>query len=459
MTFLHRFSALRRTLLPVLFLALGALFSVRAWAGIPIQHWTTAAGARVYFIESHVLPIVDVNISFAAGGAYDPKGKAALSALTQGLLDAGAGDLDEEQIAEAVANLGADLSGDGDTDRVTMSLRTLADKPVRDKAVGILRTVLQAPRFPADILDREKNRLIAAIRESETRPDAIAGRRFAELMYPNHPYGVQQSVASVSAIQRDDLVAFYRGHYNAKRAVVAIVGDMSRSDAEAIARQLTDGLPPVAGDAGDAAIPTVMQPKQQVLRLPHPAAQSHILLGMPGLARQDADYFPLLVGNYILGGGGFVSRLTKEVREKKGYAYDVHSYFLPLQQPGPFQIGLQTKRSQSGEALKLVNSVLADFLAHGPTEAEVRAAKRNLVDGFALRIDSNKKLLEYLAVIGFYQLPLDWLEHYPKAVEKVTAAQIKDAYARRIKPEHLVTVVVAGGEEAAPKNEAGAAKP
>lgn len=423
-----------------------ALFAVAARAAVPVQHWQAASGAQVYFIETHVLPIVDINVDFSAGGAYDPKGKSGVSALTRGLLDAGAGELDEEQIAEKIANIGADLSGSSDMDRAGLSVRTLADKAVRDKAVDILRVVLQAPRFPADILAREKSRLIAAIKEAETRPDALAGKRFAQALYPGHPYGVQQSVESVSAIGRDDLVAFYQGHYNAGRAVVAIIGDLSRAEAEAIAQKLTENLPAVAADAKDATLPAVTLPKEDVTRIAHPAAQSHILLGMPGLSRSDPDYFPLLVGNYILGGGGFVSRLTKEVREKKGYAYDVHSYFMPLKQPGPFQIGLQTKRAQATAALKLVHGVLDDFLAHGPTEAEAAAARRNLVDGFALRIDSNKKLLEYLSLIGFYGLPLDWLEHYPRAVEKVTAAQIKEAFARRIQPAHLVTVIVAGDQ-------------
>lgn len=434
-------SPLKNVLRPLLAGLLLLAAASGANAVIPIQHWQAPSGAQVYFVETHVLPIVDVNVDFAAGGAFDPAGKAGLSSLTRGLLDSGAGDWDEEQIAEKVADTGAQLGGSSDTDRAGLSIRTLADKPVRERALQLLRTILQAPRFPAEVLEREKARLVAAIKEADTHPDALAGKRFAEALYPGHPYGVQQTVSSVSAITRDDLLAFHRRHFNAKSAVVAIVGDLSRAEAEAIAQGLTDGLPPAVTQE---VLPKVSLPNQAIVRIAHPAAQSHILMGMPGLSRDDPDYFPLLVGNYILGGGGFVSRLTQEVREKKGFAYDVHSYFLPLKQPGPFQIGLQTKRSQAADALKLVNSVLTDFLAKGPTPAEVAAAKRNLVDGFALRIDSNKKLMEYVSLIGFYGLPLDWLEHYPRAVEKVSAAQIKEAFARRIQPAHMVTVIVAG---------------
>ncbi|OYW25344.1 MAG: peptidase M16, partial [Methyloversatilis sp. 12-65-5] len=172
--------------------------------------------------------------------------------------------------------------------------------------------------------------------------------------------------------------------------------------------------------------------------------QSHIFVGQPALQRGDLDFFPLQVGNYILGGGGFVSRLTKEVREKRGYAYSVYSYFNPQRQLGPFQIGLQTERSQAAAALKVVDETLDTFMEKGPTEDELRAAKRNLVDGFSLRLDSNRKLLDSLAVIGFYGLPLDWLKKFPERAEAVTAAQVKDAFQRRLSAENIVRVIVAG---------------
>ena len=168
------------------------------------------------------------------------------------------------------------------------------------------------------------------------------------------------------------------------------------------------------------------------------------MLGLPALQRGDPDFFPLLVGNYSLGGGGFVSRLMKEVRDKRGLAYSVHSYFMPLQQLGPFQIGLQTKKAQANDALKVTREVLATFLAEGPSETELQAAKQNLIGSFPLRLDSNRKILENVALIGFYDLPLDYLDRYPENIEKVTVADIKAAYSRHVRPEHLVTVVVAG---------------
>jgi zinc protease len=425
-----------------LLLGLALLVSaLAAHAGVKIQHWTAPSGARVYFVESRELPIVDIQVDFSAGAAYDPRDKSGVSGLTRGLLEAGAGDMDEERIAGRLVDIGARLSGSADLDRAGLSLRTLSSLRERDAAVDLMRTLLQQPTFPAEVLAREKARTIAGIRESDTRPASMAAKRFSAALYPDHPYGANASVESVTRITRDDLAAFHRAHYGARRAVVSIIGDMSRAEAEAIAVRLTDGLPQAQPDDG---IPEVKLPVRATVRIAHPASQAHIYLGLPGMRRGDPDYFPLLVGNYTLGGGGFVSRLMKEVREKRGYAYSVYSYFQPMRQAGPFQVGLQTKREQAGAALAVVEATLDEFVKQGPTQEEVKAAKRNLVDGFALRLDSNRKILEYLAVIGFYGLPLTYLDDFPRQVEAVTATQIRDAFQRKVKAEHIVTVIVAG---------------
>ncbi|MBP9653704.1 MAG: insulinase family protein [Rhodocyclaceae bacterium] len=421
-------------------LLLGALATL-AQAGPRIEHWTAPSGARVFFIESRVVPIIDVQVDFAAGGAYAPADKAGLAGLTRGLLDTGAGELDEEKIADRLADSGALLGGGADKDRASVSLRTLSSAREREAALALMRLILQQPSFPAAVLDREKARTIAGIREADTRPASIAAKRFAAALYPGHPYGQVPTAESVERISREDLLAFYRAHYGARRAVVSIIGDLSRGEAEVLAQELTAGLP----DAPEkVSLPDTALPARGTVRIDHPATQAHILLGLPAVRRGDPDYIPLLVGNYILGGGGFVSRLMKEVREKRGYAYSVYSYFQPQRQPGPFEVGLQTKRDQAGAALKVVEEVLAGFLEGGPSGEELKAAQRNLVDGFPLRIDSNRKLLEYLSVIGFYGLPLTYLDDFPRKVQAVTAADIRAAFARHVRPAHFVTVIVGG---------------
>lgn len=411
-----------------------------AQAGVKIERWVTASGAQVYFSETHVLPILDVQVDFSAGSAFDPAGKSGLAALTRRLLDAGAGDLDEEALAGRFVDVGARLGGAMDNDRAGVSVRTLAYPAEREVALDLLRLMLSQPRFPEAVVDRERGRTIAAIREADTRPDSIAARRFAAVMYPGHPYGVTATTESVGRITRDDVVAFHRDHYAARRAVVSIIGDVSRAEAERIAQFLTEKLPP--GEP-EAPLPAVKVPTGEIVKVAHPAAQSHIHVGLPAVKRSDPDYYPLLVGNYSLGGGGFVSRLMKEVREKRGYAYSVYSYFAPRKLEGPFEIGLQTKRDQAADALKVANDVLAGFMRTGPTETELLAAKKNLVDGMALRIDSNAKLLGYLSMIGFYGLPLSYIEDFPAKVSAVTVKDVREAFARHVNPENLVTVMVA----------------
>jgi len=302
--------------------------------------------------------------------------------------------------------------------------------------------VLHAPDFPATVLEREKVRIVSGLQESATQPESISNKLFMQALYGEHPYSLDESgeIDTINAIKVQDLRRFYQTYYTAKSAVIALIGDMTPAQARAIADQMSSGLP--QGAAIDRLEPVPALGAPVVKSVAHPASQAHILVGQPGIKRGDADYFPLYVGNYILGGGGFVSRLTEEVREKRGLVYSVYSYFMPMAESGPFQIGLQTKKEQANDALKLVNEVVQKFVQNGVTDKELKAAKSNLIGGFPMRIDSNSKILDYLSVIGFYQLPLTYLDEFNTQIAKVTALQIKDAFQRRVKPDHFVTVIV-----------------
>ena len=418
------------------------LAAAPAWALLPIQHWQTKNGARVYFVETRNLPMLDVSIDFPAGSAYDTREKSGVAALTQSLLRLGAGGLSEDEISRRMADAGAQLGGRVDSDRAGVTLRTLTSADEMRSALDVFGRILQQPEFPAAVLDREKTRIIDAIREADTKPETLLSRNFNELIYGNHPYGLRGAgeAATVAVIKRDDLVDFFRRYYTSDNAVVAIIGDLSRADAEALAEKLTGGLPRAAAVPVIPPVPSLARGETRLVA--HPASQSHLLVGMPGIKRDDPDYFPLFVGNYILGGGGFQSRITEEVRSKRGLAYSAYSYFSPLQQRGPFVIGLQTRKDQANEALGVVRATLKDFLAAGPTADELQRAKQNLVGGFPLRIDSNRKILDYLGAIGFYHLPLTYLEDFVPSIEKVTLAGIRAAFARHVDPELMVTVIV-----------------
>jgi zinc protease len=420
-------------------------FAAQAQAALQIQSWSLPNGARVLFVENHAIPMLDLSVEFDAGARRDPDGKSGLASLTNSQLTRGvnaAGDapaLTEAQILDGLADVAAQRGGGASMDRAGVTLRMLSSTVERDAAIGLLARTLAQPSFPEAPFARDKARTIADVRESQTKAEDIAAKAFWAALYGAHPYARQESEASVAAITRDDLVAFHRAHYVANRAVVAMIGDVTRAQADQIAQRLTQQLPQ---GAPLPALPEVVSTTPQEQRISHPASQSHILIGMPALVRGDPDFFALTVGNYILGGGGFVSRLTNEVREKRALTYSVYSYFSPLAQKGPFQIGLQTKQEQTAEALEVVRRTLADYLRDGPTAGELKAAKDNLVGGFALRIDNNRKILDNLAVIGYYRLPLDYLDTWTANIGKVTVAQIRAAFKRKIALDQLSTVVV-----------------
>ncbi|HSV83965.1 MAG TPA: pitrilysin family protein [Ramlibacter sp.] len=433
---------------------LATTFSAPALAALPIQQWKQTSGAGVWFVETHTLPIVDVQVDFDAGGRRDPADKAGLASVTADMtakgIEARNGQpaLDENQLGEAWADLGAGFGSNAGADRMSFTLRSLAYPDLLAKAVALGARQLGEPAFPEPVWLRERQRMSAAIREANTRPATVASRAFFAAVYGGHPYGYDTTEDTLARISVQDM----RTHYQLVqpcRAKVSIVGDLTRAQADQIATTLLSRLP--AGNCTPpppvAEVPALVAAAER--NVPFASAQAHVLIGQPGYPRADPDYFPLLVGNYTLGGGGFVSRLSTEVREKRGLSYSVYSYFNPGLHAGAFTLGLQTRPDQALQAVQVSREVLRRFVADGPSEAELKAAKDFMIGGFALRIDSNSKLLDNVANIAWHNLPLDYLDTWTRQVEKVTAADIKAAFARKLQPDRMVTVVVGGAATAA----------
>ncbi len=437
----------------LLTLACALFFLNFAYAGIPIQHWTQPGGAKVWLVDSPAIPMVDVQIDIDAGGRRDPADQAGLASVTAGMLSKGVAArgseaaLDENQLGEAWADLGASFSASAGSDRMSFSLRSLSYPDLMERAAALAARQIGEPSFPEPIWLRERERLSAAIREANTRPATVAGRAFSKGVYGDHPYGFEMTEATLARMGVADMRRLYARLIAPCRAKVSIVGALNRTQADVLVTQLLSRLP--AGDAAACApLPAVPEvaplTASQDRRIPFDSAQAHVFIGQPGHKRDDPDFFALLVGNYTLGGGGFVSRLTTEVREKRGLSYSVYSYFSPGLHAGAFSVGLQTRPDQAEQALKVSREVVAQFVAEGPTPAELKAAKDNLIGGFALRIDSNRKLLDNVANIAWNNLPLDYLDSWTRQVEKVTAADVRAAFARKLQPERMVTVVVGG---------------
>ncbi|MEX2524276.1 MAG: pitrilysin family protein [Gammaproteobacteria bacterium] len=424
-------------------LLLALLFLPLTAAAVPdIQHWQTAAGARVYFVQLKELPIVDVQVAFDAGSARDPNGGEGLAMLTNSLLDEGAGGMDANAVSFEFERLGAQYSADAGYDSGSVSLRSLSDADKLRPALDNLSRVLGEPDFPEEALARQKKRLLVAIQRKQQSPGAVADDAFQSAVYGDHPYASPKegTADSVRDLQRSDVSAFHDRYYVAANAVVTIVGDLDRRRAEEVADRITQALDT---GAAPAPLPEVAGlDAAKTLEVDHPSAQTHILLGQPGIERGDTDYFSLYVGNHVLGGSGLVSRLFKEIRGERGLAYSTYSYFFPRRRSGPFTAAVQTRADQADEALRVLRDNIRRYIQEGPSEKELMAAKKNITGGFPLRIDSNSDILGYVAMIGFYGLPLDYLDTFKDRVEAVTVEQIREAFRRRLDPDHMITVKV-----------------
>jgi len=443
-----------KTLLRAVLAGATALCGVVAQAAIPIEHWTLPNGAKIYLAATNALPIVDVQIDFDAGSRRDPPAQSGLAGVTAGMVEKGiranGSDtaMDQNALGEAWADLGANFDASAGSDRMSFSLRTLSEPALLDKAVRLAAREIGEPAFPEDVWKRERERLNASLREANTKPATIAGRAFSQAVYGTHPYGQDTTEATLAQIDVATMRQRYEQFIQPCRAKLSIVGAVTRVQAESIATALLSRLPVASGPGGCTALPPVPQVAPLAAakdeRLPFDSAQAHVWIGQPGYLRSDPDHFALTLGNYILGGGGFVSRLTEEVREKRGLAYSVYSTFSPGLHAGAFRIGFQTRPDQAAEAVKVAREVVAKFVAEGPTAAELKAAKDNLIGGFPLLLDSNRKLLGNVSNIAWNDLPLDYLDTWTARMNAVTAADIKAAFARKLQPERMVTVVVGG---------------
>lgn len=427
-----------------------ALLAAPAAAQPEIQQWRTDNGARVLFAEAREIPLVEVQVTFAAGAARDGE-HPGIASLVSDLLLSGTGALDADALAAALEREGAEVSTGSARDMGWVEFRSLGEGehlwPVVETVAGLMAN----PAFPAAEVERIKGRQRTRLEGQQQDPGAIAERLFWEALYGDHPYGHPPlgTLESLAAIGRDELRAFHREHYVARNASVAIVGDLDRARAERLARELTAGLAP--GSAQPALPPAPRLSGDRRIEQPFPSTQAHVVLGHTGVARGDERWPALYVANHILGGGGFSSRLMTEVREKRGLVYGVHSRLEPMAAAGPFRVSLQTRGDRVGEALSVVREQLRSFIADGPSEQEVTDARMNIVGGFPLRIDSNAKLVGYLASIGFYDLPLDYLQRFRDRIEAVERAAVVDAVRSLLAERARVTVIV-GGDRAGQGN-------
>ncbi len=426
---------------------------------LDIKSWKTDSGSSVFFVKSQRLPMIDVMIDIDAGSRWDPPGFEGLASLVAGMLLKGhhsdGGIVSEEEIGEFFVQNSIIRSVSTSRDKVSISLRFLNEPEVTHKLGRFLQDVLSKPAFNESILDRRKSRSLLSLRESLTRPQQLALRNLWDKMYPDHPYGRSVSEQSLGSVSREELQTFFRKFWTPERMTFSVVGDIEKEDLESLLRDITnfqtknsfsqveENLESQENSNYKKILPPVIFPLAETLMIDHPAEQSHIWIGAPMLARhQIEDIFPFFVANYILGGSGFGSRLTTEVREKRGLSYSVFSGFSLLKQKGPFFIGLQTSKQNTTVALKVVQETLTNFVNNGPDELELEKAKTGLIGGFALKLDSNKKVLMNLSQIAYYGLPLDYLDNWVDRIASVTKEDVKRVLKTYFVSENMQTVIV-----------------
>ncbi|MEF8833443.1 MAG: pitrilysin family protein [Halofilum sp. (in: g-proteobacteria)] len=414
-----------------------------ALAAPDIQQWTTDNGARVLFVRAPEIPMVDARVTFDAGSARDGD-HPGVARLTSNLLMSGTDDRDTDAVARAFERAGAEVSTGSARDMAWIKMRSLRAAEHLEPVSALVGDLLARPAFPDDEIARLVEQQRTGLREQEQSPGAIADQLFREAVHGDHPYGQNPlgTRQSLKAIDRATVQDFHDRYYVGANANVAIVGDIDIERAKTLAGTLVGDLP--AGDSAPALPPVPELEDDRTIREPFPSTQSHVKIGRPGVARGYEQWPALYVANHVLGGGGFTSRLYDEVRSKRGLVYGVYSHFSPMAQTGPFQIQLQTRGDQVDEALGVVREVFNNFYARGPSAKEVEDAILNITGGFPLRIDSNSDITGYLAMMGFYGLPVDYLERFPERVRDVDADSAHAAFLDAVGQRPRVTVIVGG---------------
>lgn len=408
---------------------------------LKIEHWSTKSGVPVYFVAKNEIPIIDIGVLFHAGSAQDYNSPG-IAQFTAQMLDQGTQNLNVDQIANRFEAVGAHYNAGINQDMTALNLRSLSAPQYFNPAFSTFSTLLKDASFPQTAINRIKKQILISLQQEAQIPSTIAAKTFYQTLYGLHAYAspILGNKTSIEQISQEKLLKFYRLNYVAQNAMIAIVGNVTKAKAINIAEQLSTML-----EKGEKSLPinTPLSPhlKNHIIKVPYPSKQTTIFLGQIGITVKDPDYFPLVVGNQILGGGILTSKLFNEVRNKRGLCYGINSGFKPLQAAGPFLIVLQTRRDQAAKALSLTQQTLKNFLAKGPTTQELQGAKQALIGSFPSSISSNEGILAATEKIGFYQLPLDYLDTYQQKINSVNLEQIRHAY-QRIKPEKMLVVML-----------------
>lgn len=398
-------------------------------------------GITMLFVETRALPMVNISIAIKAGAIYDPPEKGGVAGLTAAMLDEGTKNRSSKQIAEEIDFIGGRLSASGGEDFSSASLVVLK----KDLAAGmeLLTDILLNPVFPEEELERKKKETIAAIISDKDDPGAVASKTFYKAVFQGHPYGipVEGDEESVNRITRDDIINFYQQYYKPNNTIIVVTGDIEYKEAVSLIEASLKRW-----EKSKLKLPVIPSVSKVVKRdsilIDRNITQSNIVLGHTGISRDNPDYYAVTVMNYILGGGGFESRMLKEIRDKKGLAYSVYSRFDVNKYPGAFSVEVQTKNETAMEAIEGIKSELKKIRGEQVKDEELKNAKAYLTGSFPLRFDTNAKISSFLVLVEFYNLGLDYINEYVKKIDAVTEDDVLRVAGKYIDTENYITVIV-----------------
>jgi zinc protease len=412
----------------------------------PVQGSVLPNQLTLLVCEEGSLPFVTIQLLIDSGSRRDPSAEEGLSYLTARGLLLGTSKRPVTVIHEELDFMGASLSSSSGRDYATLSLQVL--KKDLDKGWDLFMDVLTQPTFPEEEIKREVEKALAAIQSAEDQPDEVAEKEFQKTLFPNSPYGhpVEGTKESLPRMTRESVVRFYRTHYHPNNAILTVVGDIS-------AEEVKTKLLPILAKWPMAEIPKIsFNPsfvrEEKTMKIDRGITQANIILGQIGVSRDNPDYYALTVMNYILGGGGFTSRLVEEIRTKRGLAYSVASFFDPGKYPGSFQIVLQTKNSSAREAIALSFQEMERIRKGLISEKELEGAKKYLIGSFPMRLNTQGKLVSFLTQMEYFGLGLDYPEKYPSLIRSITREEVLRVAKKYLHPKNIILVVVANLKEA-----------
>ncbi len=405
-----------------------------------IQAVKSPGGIEAWLVQEHAVPLMALRFVFEGGSAQNPAGKEGLANFLTAMMDEGAGELDSHKFQERMEELAFRMSFEDTRDGLYGSFETLTTN--REPSIEMLRLALNQPRFDADAVERVRKQLLSGLAFAAKNPNRVAGKSWSAQAFPGHPYGLPSdgTPESIARIGSDDLEGFRKRNFARDNLKVVAVGDINAEQLGALLDRVFGDLPAKAELTSVPA--TTPEAKERVQVIPMDVPQSVVQFGAPGIPREDDDFMAAFVLNQILGGGGFASRLTEEVREKRGLAYSVYSYLQPYRRTAVFAGGVATKNEEVGRSLDVIRAELRRMAEEGPTQEELKNAKDYLTGSFALRFDTNAKIASQLLGFLFEGYGIDYIDKRNALVNAVTLDDVKRVAARLLKADELIVTIV-----------------